>query len=493
MMALQTGGGEKVSARKTPLKKIADKRIQGVDLLLRPVFLLLSLFFCLTAVAQRSAPNVVFILADDLGWGDLSCYGNHRISTPNLDQLAAGGTLFTQFYQAAAVCSPSRAALMTGLFPATQRIHTAIGIHSDGNAAKGCADFMDPELPTITRILQHNGYRTAHFGKWHLGATKHSPAPSQYGITTERTGNSNSADPLRVYSRSGSTKTIVDETIGFIESNKETPFYVNVWLFDVHAILEPSKEQLAVTEQLGITDKVPFHSPAQIYYAALLEMDRQVGRLVERLRELDLLDNTIIIFSSDNGPEDMEVINASHSGVGSVGMFRGRKRSLYEGGIRVPLIVHYPGTVPAGRIDNDNVTGGVDFLPTICALAGIKLPADLSIDGEDRSAAWLGKNKARIKNLFWEWRYAVPGHMVHKSPTLAVRQGKWMFLMNHDGSRMELYDIPADPMELTNLAEKNKKLVNELRTKLMSWQKTLPRGNRADHAGVINYPWPGKP
>src|SRR5690606_38916563 len=99
----------------------------------------------------------------------------------------------------------------------------------------------------------------------------------------------------------------------------------------------------------------------------------------------------------------------------------------------------------------------------------------------------------RIKNLFWEWRYAVPGHLVHKSPTLAVRQGKWMFLMNHDGSRMELYDIPADPMELTNLAENNKKLVNELRTKLMSWQKTLPRGNRADHAGVINYPWPGKP
>lgn len=468
------------------------KKNQGIGLL-RLVFLSLFLLFYIAVSAQRSTPNIIFILADDLGWGDLSCYGNSRVRTPHLDRLAAGGSLFTQFYQAAAVCSPSRAALMTGLFPAAQRIHTAIGVHSEENAAKGGADFLDPELPTITRILQHNGYRTAHFGKWHLGATTDAPGPTRYGITVERTGSSNSKNRLRLSSRASSTKTIIDETIEFVEASGETPFYVNAWLFDVHAILDPSPEHLAATQRLGITDKIPFHSPAQIYYAAVLEMDRQVGRLVEKLEELDLLDNTIIIFSSDNGPEDIEVINASHSGVGSAGMFRGRKRSLYEGGIRVPLIVHYPGRVPAGRIDNDNVISGVDFLPTVCALTGIKLPAGLSTDGEDRSAVWLGKNKARTKNLFWEWRYAVPGHLIHKSPTLALRQGKWMFLMNHDGSRAELYDIPSDPMQLSNLAEKNKPLVKELSEKLMRWQKTLPAGSRANHAGVINYPWPGKP
>lgn len=476
----------------TSRREIPHKRISGNRLLHRLAFLSVSLFFCLATIAQRSSPNVIFILADDLGWGDLSCYGNRRISTPNLDQLAAAGTLFTQFYQAAAVCSPSRAALMTGLFPATQRIHTAIGIHPDENAEKGCADFLDPKLPTITRILQGNGYATGHFGKWHLGATKHSPAPTEYGITTARTANSNSVDQLLVKGRANSSKMIIDETINFIEANRETPFYINAWLFDVHATLDPSQEQLATTKQLGITDKVPFHSPAQIYYAAVLDVDRQVGRLVEKLRELDLLDNTIIIFSSDNGPEDIEVINASHSGVGSAGMFRGRKRSLYEGGIRVPLIVRYSGKVPAGRIDNDNVISGIDFLATICALTGIKLPANLSTDGEDRSAAWLGNVQERTRDLFWEWRYGVAGHLLHKSPTLAIRQGKWMFLMNHDGTRRELYDIPADPMELTNLAEKNKTLVNKLSTQLLNWQKTLPAGYRASHVGVINYPWPSR-
>lgn len=444
------------------------------------------------AIGQQKQPNVIFLLADDMGWGDLSCYGGTKIKTPNLDRLAAQGTLFTQYYQASPVCSPSRAGLMSGRYPATQRIHTAIENTSKGNAAKGCADYLDPSLPMVTRLLQSNGYVTGHFGKWHLGSTKESPTPSEYGITRDRTGNSNTPNKLPKNDRSTSSKVIVDEVINFIEESKGKPFYVNTWFFDVHAILEPSKEQLDAVKHLGITDKVPFYSPAQIYYGTLREMDIQVGRLLDKLKELDLLENTIIVFSSDNGPEDIDVINASHSGVGSTGMFRGRKRSLYEGGIRVPLIVSYPGKVPVGKIDNENVVGGVDFLPTICAMTGISLPKGIILDGEDRSGAVLGTSTPRKRPLYWEWRFGVPGHLMHKSPTLAIRDGKWMFLMNHDGSRKELYDIVNDPMEMTNLVEKNAVIAKELSAKLANWQKTLPPANELRTAGKIEYPWPGQ-
>lgn len=446
----------------------------------------------LAATAQKKQPNVIFLLADDLGWGDLSCYGGSKIKTPNLDKLAAQGTLFTQYYQSSPVCSPSRAALMSGRFPATQKIHTAIENTTKGNENKGCADYLDPSLPLVTRLLQQNGYVTGHFGKWHLGSTKESPEPSQYGITTERTGNSNTPNKLPKNDRSTSSKVIVDEVINFITVNKDKPFYVNSWFFDVHAVLEPSKEQLDAVKHLGISDKVPFYSPAQIYYGTLREMDIQIGRLMDKLKEMNLLENTIIIFSSDNGPEDMDVINASHSGVGSAGMFRGRKRSLYEGGTRVPFIVSYPGTVPAGKVDNENVIGGVDFLPTVCAMAGVLLPANAVLDGEDRSDVLMGKTVARKKPLYWEWRFGVSGHLMHKSPTLAIRDGKWMFLMNHDGTRKELYNIPNDPMEMTNLSEKHSDVVKNLSAKLAAWQKTLPPAANLRGAGKIEYPWPGK-
>lgn len=466
---------------------------KSIALIIRNMYLLIVMVLLASTTLAQSKPNVIFILADDLGWGDLSCYGGNKIQTPNLDKLAANGTLFTQYYQASAVCSPSRTGLMSGRYPATQKIHTAIEINPQGNAAKGCADFLDPQLPTVTRLLQQNGYVTGHFGKWHLGATKNAPTPGEYGITTERTGNSNTPNKIPKNDRSISSKVIVDEVIKFVEDNKAKPFYVNTWFFDVHAVLEPSKEQLDAVKNLGIYDKVPFYSPAQIYYGTLREMDIQVGRLMDKLKELNLLDNTIIVFSSDNGPEDIDVINASHSGVGSTGMFRGRKRSLYEGGIRVPFIVQYPGKVAAGKVDNDNVIGGVDFLPTVCALANVKIPAGAVLDGEDRSEVITGKVKPRTRPLYWEWRYGIPGHLMNKSPTLAIRDGNWMFLVNHDGTRKELYDVPQDPMQMTNLVEKNSGIVKSLEAKLINWQKTLPPTGDMKNFGRIDYPWPGKP
>jgi arylsulfatase A-like enzyme len=454
-----------------------------------PLLWLSSAAWCGEADTVRR-PNIVFILADDLGWGDLSCYGGRKIQTPNIDRLAAEGTLFTQFYQSGSVCSPSRAALMTGRFPARDRIHTALEGDAEGNRNKAVADHLDPGLTTLPDLLSAGGYATGHFGKWHLGATKASPPPSEYGIREHRTGNSNDPNRLRSSDRSQSSREIVDEVISFIERHRDRPFHVNAWLFDVHAILHPSREQLDAVRHLGIADKVPFHSPAEVYYGTLREVDIQVGRLLQRLQELGLDKQTIVVFTSDNGPEDISVPNASHSGVGSTGPLRGRKRSLYEGGIRVPFLVRWPGWVQAGWVQSRHVMGGVDILPTLCALTGLPLPSGLQTDGEDQSALWLGREAARKRPLLWEWRYGMPGHLIDKSPTLAIRDGDWKLLVNHDGSRLELYDIAKDPMELNNVAQVHPDVADRLRRVVADWAGTLPPGGFARDAGVIRYPWP---
>ncbi|MBN2314495.1 MAG: sulfatase-like hydrolase/transferase, partial [Sedimentisphaerales bacterium] len=228
----------------------------------------------------------------------------------------------------------------------------------------------------------------------------------------------------------------------------------------------------------------------QIYYASVSDLDRQVGRLIQKIDELGLADNTIIAFSSDNGPEDFDIGNAVHSGIGSTGPFRGRKRSLYEGGIRLPFIVRWPGRTPAGRVDDSTVLAGVDWLLTVCSLADVKLPSNLEPDGEDMSQALLGKSKRRTKPLMWEWRYRIFGDMVNQSPMLAIRDGNWKLLMNPDRKRIELYDILKDPTELDNVAVQHPDVVRRLSATLLHWQGTLPVSPIEKSAGSNDYPWP---
>lgn len=446
-------------------------------------------------------PNVLFLLADDLGWGDLSCYGNRKIVTPNLDRLAASGTLFTQYYVSASVCSPSRASLLTGRYPARDSIHGHLAGH-DRNMARGMPDFLNPALSTLPALLKQQGYTTAHFGKWHLGAGPQSPDLDRYGFDVYKMSGFNSDEAWELgdtatqmdisspAARPMSSARVADRVIDFIKGTKEKPFYINAWFLDVHATLNPSKEQTDAVKHLGITDKVPFVSPAQIYYGTLLEMDKQIGRIIQALEEAGLAGHTIIIFSSDNGPEDINVINSSHSGAGSTGPLRGRKRSLYEGGIRVPFIVSWPEHIPSGKTDNETISAGVDFLPTICALTGVTIPSSLVQDGEDRSAGWLGKAAVRQKPLFWEWRFNMPGHLFHKSPTLCMREGKWKLLMNEDKSRMELYDMDRDIMELVNVADKQAAVADRMAQALLQWKRTLPVSPADANAGKIAYPWP---
>jgi len=447
--------------------------------------------FAAGSASKNRSPNFVFIFADDLGWGDLGCYGNRQIRTPFLDQLAAQGTLFTQFYVNGSVCSPSRTAFMTSHYPACHRVHGHFAAHKQ-NKARAMPDWLDPKAHTVTRLLKNAGYVTGHFGKWHLGSGDGSPTPGDYGIDEHCTINSSgpqlegASDP---YFRAKSTSIIVDKTIEFIEKNRDKPFYVNAWTLVPHATLHPTDEQMKPYQRYAPAG-VPYKGVKQIYYASVTDMDRQIGRLIKRIDELGLADNTLIAFSSDNGPEDLDIRNAVHSGIGDTGPFRGRKRSLYEGGVRMPFIVRWPGHAPAGKVDDTSIVAGVDWLPSLCNLAGLKLPRDLKPDGEDMSAALLGKPRQRTKPLMWEWRFRVFGDMAHRCPMLAIRNGKWKLLMNPDRSRIELYDIPKDPTELDNLADKYPDIVRKMAETVLEWQKTLPPGPIDKEAGSNAYPWP---
>jgi len=440
---------------------------------------------------KRDKPNFVFIFADDLGWGDLACYGNQQIKTPNLDRLAEQGILFTHFYVNGSVCSPSRAAIMTSQFPARLGIHGHFATHKQ-NQERGMPNWLDPKVHTVTRLLKNAGYTTGHFGKWHLGSGAGAPTPGEYGIDEHCTINSNGPqlagqdDP---YFRAKSTAQIVDKTIEFIEKNRDKSFYVNVWTLLPHATLHPTEEQMKPYQRFAPAG-VPYEGVKQIYYASVTDLDTQIGRLIKRIDELGLADNTVIAFSSDNGPEDLDIRNAVHSGIGSTGPFRGRKRSIYEGGIREPFIVRWTNHVLAGKVDDKTVIAGVDWLPTVCSLAGVQLPSDLNLDGEDMSQAILGRPTQRTKPLMWEWRFRIFGQMTNKSPILAIRDGNWKLLMNPDHSRLELYDILKDPTELDNVTQQYPQLVQRLSEKVLKWQRTLPAGPIEKIAGSNAYPWP---
>lgn len=460
-------------------------------------------FFSGSAPGQAAdkTPNFVFIFADDLGWSDLGCYGHPYVQTPHLDRLAKEGTLFAQFYVNGAVCSPSRAAFLTGRFPSRDRIHGAVRNSHEGNLSHGIADYLDPEVPTVARLLQDAGYATAMYGKWHLGRVPQAPTVDKYGFDDVRTVSCPDDGRLNGYWEGGpdfvvrSSGLFVDEAIRFITEHKDRPFYVNVWMLVPHATLDPTEEQMEPYSAFQPAANVKHKSAAQIYFGAITDMDRQIGRLLEALDELGLSQNTVVLFSSDNGPEDISIKGAGHSGVGKAGPFRGRKRSLYEGGIRVPAIVRWPGNIPAAKINDTTVVSGVDWLPTVCKLAEVQLPENAELDGEDMSDVFLGSSRRRTTPLMWEWRFRIMGDAFHHSPMLAIRDGDWKLLMNPDGSRTELYHIGSgevnDLMEIDNQVEKQPLIVERLREKVLAWQQKLPPGPADPGAGERLFPWPG--
>jgi N-acetylgalactosamine-6-sulfatase len=451
-----------------------------------------------TIPAEITKPNIILIFADDLGWAELPQYGYQKIvapagfqifgdiEMPNIDRLTKEGTLFTNFYVAAPTCTPSRAGLITGLFPSRTRMHAPIIRRLEFNKERGIPNHLDYNLPTLMKSLQHNGYSVGHFGKWHLGVTaeSHTPYIEKYGI--DEFSDCLTSDSPYQYS----TQVIIDHSIDFIRKNKEKPFYINAWLYEPHAPLFPSEEDIDYYSKLK-GEEGTYSDAMLIWYSVLTRMDRHIGRLLNTLDELDLTNNTIVIFTSDNGPESSAMPHtAKYGSVTAVaaGPFRGIKRSLYEGGIREPFIIRWPHRVPANAIDDQSIIGAVDLFPTFCALSNTEIPEGL--DGEDVSEIFRGDTYTREEPLKWEIRFPVYGRVNDMSPRLALRHEEWKFLMNPSQNRVELYNIEEDPGEVDNLSRENPALVEEFSKYLLDWQKTLPEGPVHKDAGEKVYSWP---
>jgi len=415
-------------------------------------------------------PNVVFVLADDLGYGDLKCYGHPYARTPNLDKLAAQGTRFTQFYSTGVTCCPARTGLMTGKFPATFQ--------------KYPADFGFGTRVTVTELLKKAGYRTGHFGKWHIGPETKA---GTYGIDRI----DGAEDCIRVIKRGndavrGRDFPIFDEAIKFIEANKGGPFYVNVWGHITHNPINPAQALADRWKDLKVN---PTDFPPQMreklaavtaakgdisdgmrrYLAEVEALDADVGRLLKKLDDLGLTKNTLVVFSSDQGADmtKADLGGLRFNQMGFNGEHRGGKHTHYEGGLNVPFIVRWPGTVAAGAVNEKSVLGGADWLPTLCALAGVPINA-VDFDGTDRSAVIKGKESERAKPLFWKTN-SVRSEMV-------VRDGHWkLFDPNRKKGEFELYDVRADPAEARNVAAKNPEVANRLKELIAKWNATLPK------------------
>ncbi|MEQ1858504.1 MAG: sulfatase-like hydrolase/transferase [Chthoniobacteraceae bacterium] len=439
--------------------------------------------FCAFAGAAEK-PNVVIFFVDDMGWGDPATFGG-TVPTPNFDRLAREGMQFRQFYVAAPICSPSRCGLMTGQQPARWRITSYLQTRA-GNRECEQADFLDPRAPSLPRAFHNAGYATAHIGKWHLGGgrdvtdapkfaaygydlglgTYESPEPAA-GLGLKSMPWAAQREPQQV-PRHERTRWMVDETLAFMQKHAGRPRFVNLWLDDLHTPFRPQEGEDA-------------RDVAARYREVFVEMDRQLGRLLDGLREQGIEKDTIVILGGDNGPEP----SFERARTGGL---RGMKWSLYEGGIRTPLIVRWPGVVPAGEVNATTVVSALDFFPTLCRLAGVAAPAGVAFDGEDMSAAFRGGKIARTKPLLWEYgrkpggkglrAFPYPAEAGAKSPNVAIREGDWKLLVNADGADAELFDLAADPNETRNLAGTERATAVRLKAAALEWRASLPKPNQ---------------
>lgn len=437
----------------------------------RHIFVLLAVLITTSLATAATPPNIVFILADDWGWGDLGCHDHAYVKTPHLDALAKQGTEFYQFTVASGVCSPSRTAMMTGHFPARYSVHGHFATVAS-HQKRGMPDWLDPKTTLLPRLLQDAGYATAHYGKWHLSNTmvKDAPLPSEYGY-----------DEYGAYNCSGAQMPVHDDVARatkFIEQSvrQQKPFFVNLWVHEPHTPHYPKPEFLKKFAQLDEADR--------IYAAILAHADARIGELLATVEKLQVADNTLVIFTSDNGPErtgDRREVDDISTGrglgtfasVGTTGGHRGRKRSLLQGGVGVPFIAKWPGKIKAGVIDDTTPMTAVDLLPTLCKIANVDLPDGYNPDGIDQSAALFGKaSSKREQPIFWQWNTATKRG--DNWPHLGVRQGDWKLLIGKDPQQVELFRFPSDRMEKNNLHAEHDADAERLRGLINTWKATLP-------------------
>jgi len=432
---------------------------------LRSIFLFL---FLSVVCFGDERPNIIFIFADDWGWGDLGCHGHPYVKTPNIDRLVEEGTDFHRFSVASGVCSPSRTAVMTGHFPARYSIDGHFA-WVPSNQKRNMPDWLNPQAPPLTKFLQEAGYATAHYGKWHLAndMIPDSPLPSAYGI-----------DEYGAFNCAGPQMFVHDDVkmaIPFIARSHELgqPFFINLWMHEPHTPFHVDPKLMEQFSELPEADA--------IYAATLFHADLRIGQLLDALESNGLTEDTLVIFSSDNGPArgapgtPLALTYDTATGLGyglgaAKGITGGRleyKGSLMEGGIGVPFIARWPGKVPAGAVDKTNIISAVDLLPTFCALADVPLPVDYRPDGMSQVAALQGESKTgREMPLFWR--------MAKKSRAFAVVHKQWKMVADSELSKFELFDLVADPLESKEISTENQGVVEELKNLIMEWQKTLP-------------------
>ena len=417
-----------------------------------PILLTLAVLLAGIAAAANGAespvkkPNILVLLCDDLGYGDLACFGHPVIRTPELDRLAATGIRLTDCYASAPVCSPSRCGMLTGRTPTRYAVDDWIPLNSSMHLPRREHSFAT--------ILKAAGYATCHIGKWHCNGKFNSPDQPQpgdhgfdYWFSTQNNAEPSHENPVNfvrggnpVGALKGFSNTIlVDEAIGWLDTRlQEQPFCLAVWFHSPHEPIATPQEYVS-----------PYASRAKpeqaLYFGNVSHMDHEVGRLLSKLATERLTENTFVFFTSDNGPETLNRYQGAARSYGSAGNLRGMKLSLYEGGIRVPGIVRWPGHTTPGSTSSEPVIN-TDLLPTLCELAGVPTPTDRDLDG----VSWLpllnGKQLNRKEPLYWHYPNALGDFKI------AVRQGDWKLLATKDRSRYELYNVAADPKESRELS-----------------------------------------
>ncbi len=454
--------------------------------LLRLAFVALALLLApLTALhaadATKQRPNIVLFLIDDLGWKDLGCQGSTFYRTPNIDRLAAEGVRFTDAYAACAVCSPTRAAVLTGKYPA--RLLLTDWLPSgrwnpkaklrEGRFLRG----LPVEEVTLAEALREGGYRTASIGKWHLGSEPFS-LPEHHGFDVNIAGNAHGAPGSYFFPYAGDwkipatgqravwnvlpdgqpgeylTDRLTDEAVKFIRASKDKPFCLYFPHYGVHTPLQAKKELVAKYERVPEAQR-----QGKPEYAAMVEsVDDSVGRVMTTLKELGLDQNTVVIFTSDNGGFYNATSNAP---------LRANKGAYYEGGIRVPLLIKWPGVAKAGRVVSEPVTS-TDLYSTCLAVAGLPPRPHQHLDGVNLQAVLAGEGSLPPRSLFWHY----PHYNEHPSsvPSSVIRKGPWKLIETFDPEGIELYNLSSDLGETKNLAATETATLAALRRELEAWR-----------------------
>jgi arylsulfatase A-like enzyme len=430
--------------------------------------LILALVF--TAQARAEQPNIIYILLDDAGYGDLGCYGQKKFTTPNIDRLASEGMKFTDHYSGSTVCAPTRCSLMTGLHTGHCFVRGNREVKPEGQSP------MPADVVTIPRLLHQAGYQTGMFGKWGLGAPGSTSDPMQhfdsfFGYNCQREAHNYYPDHLwkndqrvELDGKTYAHDLIIENALNFVRSNSTGPFFCYMSVTIPHAAMQVPEDSMApfrkkfpqFEDVIGKYAGPDVRNPVAGFAGMMTRLDQQVGQLLTLLQELDIDDKTLVMLSSDNGPHK----EGGHQPdfFDSNGPLRGYKRDLYEGGIRTPLLARWPGKLEAGAVSH-LISAHWDMLPTFCELAGAQTPNGL--DGISIVPTLLGHTdeQAQHEALYWEFS--------ERGRSQAARVGNWkgvrLDLKKHPDAQIELYDLSNDIGEEHNIADTHPEIVSKLK------------------------------